>query len=69
MFGLNTRCFIGSQVWTVNNSLRYHSNDGGIFNGGPGQKTDCLYGKGKIELKSVIKLLISHRYIVAQILL
>ncbi|KAK0059890.1 SPRY domain-containing protein 3-like isoform X2 [Biomphalaria pfeifferi] len=46
MFGLTNRCVPGNPMWTIDRSVRYHSNDGGIFNGGLGIKTYHPYTIG-----------------------
>ncbi|KAH9493046.1 hypothetical protein Btru_022625 [Bulinus truncatus] len=46
MFGLTNKCVLGNPMWTIDRSVRYHSNDGGIFNGGLGIKTYHPYSKG-----------------------
>ncbi|CAL1527514.1 unnamed protein product [Lymnaea stagnalis] len=46
MFGLTNRCVPGNPMWVIDRSVRYHSNDGGIFNGGLGLKTYHPYGIG-----------------------
>ncbi|XP_070180872.1 uncharacterized protein [Littorina saxatilis] len=46
MFGLTNKCLPGAPMWTIDRSVRYHSNDGGVFNGGLGIRTYHPYGEG-----------------------
>ncbi|CAH1791091.1 unnamed protein product, partial [Owenia fusiformis] len=47
MFGLNVKVDAGEQCqWNVGKSVRYHSNDGGVFNGGSGKRTYRSYDIG-----------------------
>lgn len=46
MFGLTNKCLPGAPMWTIDRSVRYHSNDGGIFNGGMGIRTYHPYSEG-----------------------
>ncbi|KAL8623853.1 hypothetical protein ACOMHN_002181 [Nucella lapillus] len=44
MFGLTNKCLPGAPQWTIDRSVRYHSNDGGVFNGDLGIRTYHPYG-------------------------
>ncbi|XP_025105305.1 uncharacterized protein LOC112570854 [Pomacea canaliculata] len=46
MFGLTNKCLPGAPMWTVDRSVRYHSNDGGVFNGDLGIHTYHSYNEG-----------------------
>ena len=48
MFGLTNKCLPGAPMWTIDRSVRYHSNDGGVFNGGLGIRTYHPYGEGDV---------------------
>ena len=48
MLGLTNKCLPGSPMWTIDRSVRYHSNDGGVFNGGLGIRTYHPYGAGQL---------------------
>ncbi|KAK7485474.1 hypothetical protein BaRGS_00023284 [Batillaria attramentaria] len=46
MTGINFYCWPNRPEWNIKNSIRYHSNEGGIFNGGPGCRSFVPYKKG-----------------------
>ncbi|XP_076441960.1 uncharacterized protein LOC143280992 [Babylonia areolata] len=75
MFGLTNKCLPGFPLWTIDRSVRYHSNDGGVFNGGLGIRTYHPYGCGDTVTcrldyvgpdRSLINFLLNDRFVYRQ---
>ena len=61
MFGLTNKCLPGAPMWTIDRSVRYHSNDGGVFNGGLGIRTYHPYGEGDATVKNCATVLFESK--------
>ena len=47
MVGLTRACWPRCPEWDIEHSIRYHSNDGGVFNGGLNHRSGITFTKGQ----------------------
>ncbi|XP_070182909.1 uncharacterized protein, partial [Littorina saxatilis] len=75
MFGLTRYCWPRSPCWDISHAIRYHSNDGGIFNGGASQRSHVTFNAGDTVVcraaylgrnRCVVEFIKNDRYIFRQ---